>query len=108
MGDVIKFPKEPVQRATEERIKPTNFDTVPPVIAMLEETLERAKRGEVIFAALAIVGSDGIANSTWEPANTGQVMTTLALGSVNFLASRYNESVVAGSTHDEPEPPEQA
>lgn len=40
-------------------------DPVPTVVALLEETLEMARKGEITAVAIATVQSDGCANGNW-------------------------------------------
>jgi hypothetical protein len=70
---------------------------VPSLIRMLEDFLERAKKGDIIFAAVAVLGKDGVGYSDWAPDSMGPTMLTAAVGSVAFMNSRIMMAAVDGS-----------
>lgn len=82
--------------------KATTEDSVDPdIIKMLEFYLERARVGEFVFVAIATVGDDGVAGSTWAPLDRGPQRTTQALGAVTYLGARFTEAALAGDVYED-------
>lgn len=71
------------------------------IVKMLEFYLDQARAGKLVFAALAIVGADGVAASTWAPIDRGPIHTTQALGSVAYLGARFNQAALDGEIDDD-------
>jgi hypothetical protein len=87
MGDVVKFPKSARKN--------------PPIVAMLESLLERAKGGELKFVAVAVVGADSNAFSAWTPAELEGAELTTAIGAVSFMHARFLDSAVRGAIDED-------
>lgn len=74
------------------------------IVKLFEDYLEKARRGEIMFAAIASV-QNGIAYSTWEPEKSTPQIISTALGSVSYLNHRFNRACDEGADYDSSDNP---